>query len=462
MARKRREPETDTELLEYVSAADGANDGAVEAEPLGRKARKEAAKADKAERKAEKQAVKAEEDSLPKTKGRFGVRSMGIAYEAIQSLRGRSMRTWMTAIGIALGIAATVSTVGLSSTSADAIAEQFDATEATQVTVSFSDNMRDAGYAPTLESSERVRGIDGVLDAGIYCAAGAEVPASRTETQDYVREMPVFGMEPGAMDAFGFEFTQGASFDAGHVARDDRVAIMDESAARDLGYSSLEGGPMVYLNGEEYALVGIYQAPEGEAKLTGAVIVPPTPCLAADAEYDAAQVFIRTDLGAADKVADTAPTAVFPEGAENLSVSKPSDLRSFRKGVENNMRGLLLGLAAVSLVIGAVSVSNTALVSVMERRSEIGLRRAVGAARRAVAMQFVWESTVIGLIGGLFGTVLGVNVTAFVSLYRDWQIVFDPTLLAAGPVIGAVVGVVAGVYPAWRASRIPPAVTLRA
>ena len=452
MARKRR-PETDTELLSYVGADDA--DEAVAAEPRGRGARRAAKKADKAERKAAKAEV-------PKRQGRFGVLSMGIAYEAIQSLRGRSMRTWMTAIGIALGIAATVATVGLSSTSAAAIAERFDATEATQVTVAFSNNMRDAGFAPTLESSQRVRDIKGVLEAGIYCVSGEDRAASRTEDRFYERDVPVFGMEPGAMDAFGFTFVQGAAFDTGHVERDDKVAVMDESAARDLGFSSLEGGPMIYLDGEEYALVGIYTAPEGEAKLTGAVIVPPTPCTAADPAYAAAEVFIRTDLGAADKVAETAPTAVFPEGAENLSVSKPSDLRSFRKGVENEMQALLLGLAAVSLVIGAVSVSNTALVSVMERRSEIGLRRAVGAARRAVAMQFVWESTLIGLIGGLFGTVLGVNVTALVSLYRDWQIVFDPMLFGAGPVIGAVVGVVAGVYPAWRASRIPPAVTLRA
>ncbi|GAA2128137.1 ABC transporter permease [Glycomyces algeriensis] len=455
MARGRRKPETDTELLEFVTPGEEP----VEAEPRGRKARRAAKKEAKADQKAQREAAKA---AVPKRQGRFGVRSMGIAYEALQSLRGRSMRTWMTAIGIALGIAATVATVGLSSTSANAIAERFDATEATQVTVSFSNNMRDAGFAPSLDASERVRAINGVENAGILCTSSEERQASRTEARDYTRDVPVLGMEPGAMEAYGFTFVQGAAFDTGHVERDDKVAVIDESAARDLGYASLEGGPMIYLNGEEYALVGVYTAPEGEAKLTGAVIIPPTPCTTGDPEYAAAEVFIRTDLGAADKVAQTAPTAVFPEGAENLSVTKPSDLRNFRKGVQNEMQALLLGLAGVSLVIGAVSVSNTALVAVMERRSEIGLRRAVGAARRAVAMQFVWESTLIGLVGGIFGTVLGVNVTAIVSLYRDWQIVFDPMLFAAGPVIGAVVGVVAGVYPAWRASRIPPAVTLRA
>lgn len=405
--------------------------------------------------------VPPDEEPAIGSKPRFGVKSLGIAHEALASLRGRSMRTWMTAIGIALGIAATVATVGLSSTSAAAIAERFDATEATEVTVSFSNSMRDAGYAPSTEDGDRVRGIEGVAAAGIMCASGEEVAAARTPEGYYERGFPVYGMEPGAMAAYDFEFAEGAGFDDGHVARGDKVAILDASAARDLGYTSLEGGPMVYLDGEGYAVVGIFEAPEGEAKLTSAIVVPPEPCTAADEDFEAAQMFIRTDLGAADKVAASAPTALFPEGPENLSVSKPGDLSGFRKGVENEMQALLLGLAAVSLVIGAVSVSNTALVSVMERRSEIGLRRAVGAARRAVAMQFVWESTLIGLIGGLFGTVLGVNVVAAVSLMRDWQIVFEPVLLATGPAVGAVVGVVAGVYPAWRASRIPPAITLR-
>ncbi|GAB3992792.1 hypothetical protein GCM10029992_02810 [Glycomyces albus] len=208
------------------------------------------------------------------SKARFGVKSLGIAYEALASLRGRSMRTWMTAVGIALGIAATVATVGLSSTSAAAIAERFDATEATEVTVSFSNTMRDAGYAPDAEDGDRVRGIEGVAAAGIMCASGEEVAAARTPEAYYERSFPVYGMEPGAMEAYGFAFAEGAAFDDGHVDRGDKVAIMDASAARDLGYTSLEGGPMVYLDGEGYALVGIYEAPEGEAKLTSAIVIP--------------------------------------------------------------------------------------------------------------------------------------------------------------------------------------------
>ncbi|WP_051393673.1 ABC transporter permease [Glycomyces arizonensis] len=367
----------------------------------------------------------------------------------------------MTAIGIALGIAATVATVGLSATSAAAIAERFDATEATRVTVSFSNAMRDDGDAPGFEDTERVRGLNGVVDAGMECSSDEEAVLSRTAEQYYTRTAPLYGAEPGTLDAYGFTFVEGGPFDEGHVHRGDAVALIDAVIARELGYASLDGGPMIYINGESYAVMGIFEAPTGEAQYTGSVIIGPRPCIEADPAYSPVQVFIRTDLGAADKVAEEAPLAVFPELPGELSVAKPSDLRDFRKGVESEMQALLLGLAAVSLVIGAVSVSNTALVSVMERRSEIGLRRAVGAARRSVAMQFVWESTLIGLGGGLVGTVLGVDVVALVSLLQDWQIVFDPVLLAAGPAVGAVVGVVAGAYPAWRASRIPPAVTLR-
>ncbi|WP_169732420.1 ABC transporter permease [Haloglycomyces albus] len=395
-------------------------------------------------------------------KRRFGATFLGIVSEAVQSLRGRTIRTWLTATGIALGIAATVATVGLSSTAANAISERFDETEATTLTASFTDEMLDNGYVPEIASTERVRDIHGVERAGMYCESTDERSASRSSDGGYSRRYKVFGAEPQTLDAYGFSLLQGTTFDQGHVDRSDNVALVDKVVANDLGFSSLEGGPMVYIDGVEHAVIGIYDAPEGEAKFTGAIVVPPSGCMSADSDFSAPTVYVRTELGATDKVLETTPLAVLPEAPEKLKMSKPMDLANLRKGVEVEMQGLLLGMAAVSLVIGAVSVSNTSLVSVMERRSEIGLRRAVGAARRSVAVQFVWESMIVGLLGGLVGTVLGVNTVAIVALVRDWQIVFDAMLFLAGPLLGAVVGIVAGVYPAWRASRVAPAVTLRA
>lgn len=396
-----------------------------------------------------------------RTDRRFGVRSLGIIYEAFASVRGRSVRAWLTAAGIALGIAATVATVGLSTTAQSAISGRFDEVQATQVTVTYSSSMLESEQHPTREGSERARGIDGVEEGGITCFADDDVAISRTSDNYYVRNAPVVAMEPTVADAFEFEIEQGEIFDDGHVDRSDNVAMLESTLARDLGYTDLEQSPKVFIDGVGYSVIGIYSAPVGEARFTGSVAIPPDPCLTGQSGFNPAEMFIRTQLGAADKVGEQAATALHPEAHEELQVAVPSDLRNFREGIESEMEALLLGLAAVSLVIGAVSVSNTALVSVMERRTEIGLRRAVGAPRRAVAMQFVWESVFIGLVGGIVGAVVGVNVTVFVSIIRDWQIVFDPLLLAAGPVIGALVGVIAGVYPAWRASRVAPAVTLR-
>ncbi|TQL77387.1 putative ABC transport system permease protein [Stackebrandtia endophytica] len=393
---------------------------------------------------------------------RRGVQVMGITVEAIASLRGRTVRAWLTAAGIAMGIAATVATVGLSSTAQAAVSDKFDAVKATQVTASFSDKLANSGIFPTVTDSERVRGLNGVVAAGLVCESQQEKRVSRTENNEFFRSAPVLAVESYAMDAIGLEVVAGRAYDAGHGARGDSVIMIDEILARDLGINDLTGSPMLFLDRKPYLLVGIFKAPKGETGFTRAAIVPVEECLTANSGFSGPQARIRTELGAAEQVGRESSVALWPRDPSVVKVAVPPDLSNFRTGVEGDIQSLLLGLAAVSLVIGAVSVSNTALVSVMERRSEIGLRRAIGASRKAIAGQFVCESTIIGVVGGAVGTIVGVNVTAIVSLTRDWQVAFDPMLLAAGPVIGALVGVVAGVYPAWRASRVAPAVTLRA
>jgi putative ABC transport system permease protein len=144
--------------------------------------------------------------------------------------------------------------------------------------------------------------------------------------------------------------------------------MLDTAAAEALGISDLAAGPMVYLGDDPYAVVGIYQAPAGEAQITNAMVVPYRACEDGWSNFAEATVAIRTDLGAADEVGALAALALEPTAPQSVKTLVPADLRTFRVGVERDTQSLFFGLAAVSLIIGALGISNTTLVSVLERR----------------------------------------------------------------------------------------------
>ena len=126
-----------------------------------------------------------------------------------------------------------------------------------------------------------------------------------------------------------------------------------------------------------------------------------------------------------------------------------------------SLNSVFLALAGIALFIGAVGIANTTLVAVLERSGEIGLRRALGARPRHIAIQFLAESTALGLFGGLVGACAGLIATIVVTVYQHWTAVLDPRIVIAAPLVGAVIGLLAGLYPALRASSIEPADALR-
>ena len=133
-----------------------------------------------------------------------------------------------------------------------------------------------------------------------------------------------------------------------------------------------------------------------------------------------------------------------------------------RQAVERDLTLLFLTLGAVSLLVGAIGIANVTLVSVMERTGEIGLRRALGATRRHIALQFLLESSAIGIVGGILGASLGTLVVVGVSAYQSWTPVLDPFVPFAAPLVGGLTGFLAGTYPSLRAARMEPVEALRA
>jgi putative ABC transport system permease protein len=170
---------------------------------------------------------------------------------------------------------------------------------------------------------------------------------------------------------------------------------------------------------------------------------------------------IQTRLGAAPLIAKQAAPALRPDAPELINGIAPPDPRTLRDSVATDVNGLLLTLAAVAVVVGALGIANTTLVAILERTAEIGLRRSLGARPRHIAMQFLTEACLLGAFGGLIGASAGVLVVIVVSVLHDWTSIIDPRNVLPAPLVGAAIGLLAGIYPAIRASRIEPARAMR-
>jgi macrolide transport system ATP-binding/permease protein len=171
---------------------------------------------------------------------------------------------------------------------------------------------------------------------------------------------------------------------------------------------------------------------------------------------------VETRIGAVDLIARQAPVALNPTNPDLLKVARPPDPRQLRGAVEEDLNSLFLLLGGVSLLVGAIGIANVTLVSVLERVGEIGLRRALGAARRHIAGQFLLESTAIGMAGGVIGASVGTLVIVGVSASKTWTPVLDAWVPLGAPMLGAVIGLLSGTYPALRAAALEPVEALRA
>jgi putative ABC transport system permease protein len=221
---------------------------------------------------------------------------------------------------------------------------------------------------------------------------------------------------------------------------------------------------VIFLDGTAFTVLGIVDDVARHADLLFSVIVPRRTAQSLWGQPTGAgraTMLIDTRLGAAGQIASEAPVALRPDQPELFTVTPPPDPRTLREGVTGDLNLLFLLLASVCMIIGAFGIANTTLVSVLERVPEIGLRRAVGARRRHIVTQFLGESMVVGGLGGIGGTAVGVVIVVVVAVVRQWTPLIDHVTIAAGPTLGMVTGVVAGIYPALRAASVEPAVALR-
>lgn len=390
--------------------------------------------------------------------------------EALAGLLQRPGRSVLTMLGTVLGIGAFVAILGLTATAGGQIDKRFTVLSATEVTV------QDVGTGQRTDpisfpdgADAKIEALNGAVHAGIYwpvplrnptLAAAPNVNAANSGDGN---GLTVYAADPETLAAMHPRLTAGRLYDNFAQSRHERVAILGSAAAARLGITRLDAQPAVFVNGTPFLVVGLFDDAQRLPETLLSIVVPTSTALQAfGVPTDTrAQMLIETRLGAAQLIASQAAPALRPDAPALFKTIAPPDPKSLRSSVTRDFNALFLLLAAISLVIGAVGIANTTLVAVLERTPEIGLRRALGARPRHITGQFLTESTALGTLGGLIGTSVGVGIVLAVALSHHWTAVLQPLAVLPAPLIGTLVGLAAGTYPALRAARIEPVEALR-
>jgi len=398
---------------------------------------------------------------------RFGVRDL--VAEAAAGIGTRPGRLLLTILGTVLGICSLVVTIGMAQTAAGQIARQFDAVAATQVVIQ--PRTQGWGEGPALatipwDAEERMLRLNGIEHAGAIADVSiGEVSISAVSVRDpsaVATVQPiVIGATGGLLDAVRGTVTTGRFFDSGHDARADRVVVLGARAAARLGVHRVDRQPSIFIGERPYAVIGIIDGVARRGDLLDAVILPLGTARADFGVDRLAQVHARIAVGAGPLVAEQAPVALDPRTPDGFEVQVPPTSSLVRERVQGDVNAIFLALGAVALLVGGLGIANVTLLSVMERTGEIGLRRALGATRRQIGAQFLLESVVIGLLGGLIGAALGVGAVVAVSVLREWTPIVSTPMVIGSALLGGVIGLLAGVYPALKAATIEPIAALR-
>jgi putative ABC transport system permease protein len=403
------------------------------------------------------------------------------AAEAVAGIVQRPGRAAATMLGTVLGVGAFVAVLGLTATSAGQISRQFTVLQDTTVTVADNgpaSNVAPSGTNPPIgfpaDADQVAEHIDGVTAAGVWWPVslpqGTSVTGSLALGATADQTVSLLAASPGAVAAMGLPMAAGSPLSTYENDTSQHVAVIDTTTAVDLGISParLASHPAVFAGGIAYTVVGIYRSAQRVVTGESAMLIPENTALAdygnpqpGIGNQDEAQMVIATRTGAAQQVARQIAAAELPADPTRLVVTSPPSPQTLQSQVSGDLAGLFLILALISLLIGAVGIANTTLVAVLERTEEIGLRRAVGARPRHIAAQFLAESTTLGTLGGLTGTCAGVAIVVIFAAAKDWTAVLNPAYTLPDPLIGSLVGLLAGAYPALRAARTSPLAALR-
>jgi putative ABC transport system permease protein len=388
------------------------------------------------------------------------LRLADLARLAGAGLTARKLRAGLSALGIAIGVAAIVAVLGLSASSQAGLLAEISKLGTNLLTVqpgqALGSGSADLPYdAPAMIS--RLPGVTAVQDTGtlsnIHAYRTPLIPAVNTNA------LTVAAASLDLPAAVGTSVARGSYLNAASAS--EPVAVLGAGAAQYLGIDRVWPGERIWVGGLWFYVAGILKPAVLTPEIDAAVLIG-FPAARTYLHYPghASTIYVRTDTSQVNAVDNLLAAQANPENPDEVAVSQPSTALTAQAEAQNAFSGLFLGLGVVALLIGALGVANIMIISVLERRSEIGLRRALGATRGHIRIQFLSEAVMLALLGGAVGVVAGTIATGIYASAKGWAVVVPLLAWAGGLAAALVIGVTAGLLPALKAARMSPTAAL--
>ncbi|GAA3194926.1 ABC transporter permease [Dactylosporangium siamense] len=383
------------------------------------------------------------------------LRPLDVARVGAIGLRTRPARAVLSALGIAIGIAAMVAVVGITASSRLDLAQRLERYGTNLLTVTAGVDLKgDPAQLPAeaVDMVARVAGVEHVSATGQVKAAvyrTDRVPVGNTNG------IAVLAARTDLRAAVGAALADGAWLNP--ATERTTAVVLGATAARYLGIGAPGPDTRVWLGGQWFTVIGVLAPVPLAAELDSAAFVG-APVAQDQLGFDGhlTTVYTRIAPGSIDEVRAKLGRTVNPSHPNEVRVERPSDALRVKAATDRTFTALLLGLGAVALLVGGVGVANTMIISVLERRGEIGWRRALGATKGQIRIQFLTEAILLSALGGAGGVLLGVAITTGYALSQGWPVTVPGW--AQGVAVGATlaIGGIAGLYPAIRAARLAP------
>jgi putative ABC transport system permease protein len=381
---------------------------------------------------------------------------------ALQGLRTRRLRASLSALGIAIGIGAMVAVVGVSASSQANLLSLIDSLGTNLLTVTPGQTFLGANEVLPDTALGTILHMPAVERASaVYQVPGATVLRSPYVPSEQTGGIGVDAADPGLLAAVSTGLASGHFLSASNESFP--TVVLGAQAANTLQITRASGHIQLFIHGTWFTVIGIMQPVVLDPNLDSTVFIGlPAAERMFQTQPNPSEIYVRANVNEVTQTSNLLAPTADPQNPDGVQVSRPSDALEARAAAKGQFTTLLLGLGAVALLVGAIGIANIMVISVLERRGEIGLRRALGATRRHISSQFLAESALLAALGGIAGLLLGALATFVYSQAQNQPMVIPDYALIAAPAAGFVIGAVAGLYPAAKAARLSPTEALRA